>query len=37
MAKKIWQKFGELSNGEAVKKLTEDEFKEELPFEDIAC
>jgi MoCo/4Fe-4S cofactor protein with predicted Tat translocation signal len=33
--KKIWQKFGELSNEEAVRKLTEDEFKEELPFEDI--
>src|SRR5215510_11930124 len=35
MAKKIWQKFGELSNEEAVKKLAEDEFKEQLPFEDI--
>ena len=35
MAKKIWQKFGELSHGDAVNKLTEDEFKEELPFEDI--
>ncbi len=35
MAKKIWQKFGELSNEEAVRKLTEDEFKEQLPFEDI--
>ena len=32
---KIWQKFGELTNEEAVKKLTEDEFKEQLPFEDI--
>jgi len=35
MAKKIWQKFGELTNEEAVRKLAEDEFKEELPFEDI--
>jgi molybdopterin-containing oxidoreductase family iron-sulfur binding subunit len=35
MAKKIWQKFGELTNEEAVKKIAEDEFKEELPFEDI--
>jgi molybdopterin-containing oxidoreductase family iron-sulfur binding subunit len=35
MGKKIWQKFGELSNEEAVKKLAEDEFKDELPFEDI--
>jgi len=35
MGKKIWQKFGELGNEEAVKKLTEDEFKDELPFEDI--
>ena len=40
--KKIWQKFGELSYGETVNlpagkagKLMEDEFKEELPFEDI--
>lgn len=33
--KKIWQKFGELSNAEAAKKLAEDEFKEQLPFEDI--
>ena len=35
MGKKIWQKFGELSNEDAVRKLAEDEFKEELPFEDI--
>ena len=42
MAKKIWQKFGELTNEEAVNlhagqagKLAEDEFQEELPFEDI--
>src|SRR6476620_8904774 len=39
---KIWQKFGELTNEEAVnlpagqaRKLAEDEFREELPFEDI--
>ena len=35
MGKKIWQKFGELSNEKATKQLVEDEFKEELPFEDI--
>src|ERR1043165_6829428 len=35
MAKKIWQKFGELTNEDAAKKLAQDEFKEELPFEDI--
>jgi len=35
MGKKIWQKFGELENKATVKKLTEDEFREELPFEDI--
>jgi molybdopterin-containing oxidoreductase family iron-sulfur binding subunit len=35
MAKKIWQKFGELTNEEAVKKIAEDEFSEQLPFEDI--
>ncbi len=33
--KKIWQKFGELSHEKAASKLAEDEFKEELPFEDI--
>jgi len=35
MGKKIWQKFGELRDEKAVRKLTEDEFKEQLPFEDI--
>src|SRR5213075_897323 len=35
MGKKIWQKFGELTNEEAAKRLAEDEFKEQLPFEDI--
>jgi len=35
MGKKIWQKFGELSNEKATKQLVENEFKEELPFEDI--
>jgi molybdopterin-containing oxidoreductase family iron-sulfur binding subunit len=35
MGKKIWQKFGELTNEEAVKKIAEDEFRDELPFEDI--
>ena len=35
MRKKYWQSFGELNNAGSVRKLTEDEFKEELPFEDI--
>jgi MoCo/4Fe-4S cofactor protein with predicted Tat translocation signal len=35
MGKKIWQKFGEINNEGAIKKLTEDEFSEELPFGDI--
>ena len=42
MGKKIWQKFGELTNEETAHlpagkagKLAEDEFKEQLPFEDI--
>ncbi len=33
--KKYWQSFGELNNAEAVKKLSQDEFKVELPFEDV--
>ncbi len=32
--KKYWQSFGELNNDEAFQKLTQDEFREELPFED---
>ena len=35
MGKKIWQTFGELKHEEAVKKLSGDEFNENLPFEDI--
>ena len=42
MGKKIWQKFGELTNEAAVslsagkaEQLAGDEFKDELPFEDI--
>ncbi|HET9826159.1 MAG TPA: TAT-variant-translocated molybdopterin oxidoreductase, partial [Chitinophagaceae bacterium] len=35
MSTKIWQKFGELTNEEAAIKMAEDEFKEQLPFEDI--
>src|SRR5213075_183022 len=34
MGKKYWQSFGELKNTRAVKKSAEDEFREELPFED---
>lgn len=33
--KKYWQSFGELNNSAAHKKNTEDEFKEDLPFEGI--
>ena len=32
--KKYWQSFGELNNSEAFKKSQENEFREELPFED---
>ncbi len=32
--KKYWQSFGELHNDEAFQKLTQDEFREDLPFED---
>lgn len=31
--KKYWQGFGELNEPEKLKKLRQDEFKEELPFE----
>ncbi len=30
---KYWQSFGEVNDPENFKKLTQDEFKEELPFE----
>ena len=33
--KKIWQSFAELNNKEGFKKAQSDEFKEELPFEDL--
>jgi MoCo/4Fe-4S cofactor protein with predicted Tat translocation signal len=32
--KKYWQSFGELNNSEAHQKNTQDEFKEDLPFEN---
>ncbi|ULQ55538.1 TAT-variant-translocated molybdopterin oxidoreductase [Flavihumibacter rivuli] len=32
--KKYWQSFGELNNSEAHQKNAQDEFKEELPFEN---
>ena len=30
--KKYWQSFGELNRSKALKKLSENEFQEELPF-----
>jgi len=33
--KKYWQNFGELNNSEANKKALKDEFREELPFEEL--
>ena len=33
--KKYWQSFAELNNTEDFQKRTQDEFKEELPFEDL--
>ncbi len=33
-AKKYWQSFGELKKGEEWEKRIQDEFNEELPFED---
>ncbi|MGL5888719.1 MAG: TAT-variant-translocated molybdopterin oxidoreductase, partial [Bacteroidia bacterium] len=32
---KYWQKFAELNDKERVEKAAKDEFKEELPFEDL--
>ncbi|MBL7763125.1 MAG: TAT-variant-translocated molybdopterin oxidoreductase, partial [Chitinophagaceae bacterium] len=32
---KYWQSFGELNDPENIRKKNEDEFREELPFEDI--
>ncbi|HEU5054726.1 MAG TPA: TAT-variant-translocated molybdopterin oxidoreductase [Hanamia sp.] len=34
--KKYWQNFGELNQSEANKKALKDEFRKELPFEDLA-
>ncbi len=33
--KKYWQSFGEVNDQEKFQKLTQDEFREELPFEDL--
>lgn len=33
--KKYWQNFGELSNSEANANASKDEFREELPFEEL--
>ena len=33
--KKYWQNFGELNNSEANEKSLKDEFREELPFEEL--
>lgn len=33
--KRYWQSFAELKNKEKVQQLEKDEFKEELPFEDV--
>src|SRR5688500_5765863 len=34
MQNKYWQSFGELAKGEEYEKRIQDEFREELPFED---
>jgi molybdopterin-containing oxidoreductase family iron-sulfur binding subunit len=34
--KKYWQSFGELNQSESNKKALKDEFREELPFEELA-
>ena len=33
--KKYWQSFGEVNDPENFQKKAQDEFREELPFEDI--
>src|SRR6478672_12098673 len=33
--KKYWQSFAELNNKEEVQKLAQNEFAEDLPFEDL--
>ena len=35
MQNKYWQSFGEVNDPENFQKKAEDEFREELPFEDI--
>jgi MoCo/4Fe-4S cofactor protein with predicted Tat translocation signal len=35
MTNKYWQSFGELNDDEGFKKQAQDEFREELPFEDM--
>ncbi len=35
MEKKYWQSFAELNDNERFQKQNKDEFKEELPFEDL--
>jgi MoCo/4Fe-4S cofactor protein with predicted Tat translocation signal len=35
MEKKYWQSFAELNNNERFQKENRDEFKEDLPFEDV--
>ncbi len=35
MSNKYWQSFAELNNNERFQKEAKDEFKEELPFEDL--
>ena len=35
MEKKYWQSFGELNQSEANQKALKDEFREELPFEEL--
>ena len=32
---KYWQNFGELNDPENFQKKTQDEFREQLPFEDL--
>src|ERR1041385_9570447 len=33
--KKYWQSFGEVNDAEKLQKMQQDEFREELPFEDL--
>jgi len=35
MSNKYWQSFGELNDPENIRKKSEDEFREELPFGDV--